>query len=369
MRAHPFPPASLLSLKNASHLFLQSSLPPTNHIMASMLTLPPYYPQQSDSSIQVYQPRRAPGAHTDFSANAQPFVPASLMYQQQQQPTPPQNVSQPSHFFPPHFAIPPPVTPQPFSNILSLSSPPANPYAPLPPQRHSPSHSPSLGAQQQLYPFQPPQSTDMYGMNQQQQPQQPNAYGQMTGNTPPQQLQPTPPMTPQRHLQNIGPHHSPFNPMFSTPPNLGNHSRSSSHGSPSNYSPFSLPYTPPHAPFVSRFFITCTFSIPFTRPLRPSCFEFPFTDIAHPVLCSILLKTGPLLSPVHLHLLTAPSCMVSDYSPVLPADANSGMAGPGQQVQYAPPFGPGAGSHSGLIDPCNLFIKVCSITRFGEGSN
>ncbi|KAG9029416.1 hypothetical protein FS837_003564 [Tulasnella sp. UAMH 9824] len=296
--------ASLLSLKNASHLFLQSSLPPTTPIMASMLIQPPYYPQQSDSSIQVYQPRRAPGAHTDFSANAPPFVPASLMYQQQQ-PTPPQNVSQPSHFFPPHFAIPPPVTPQPFSNILSLSSPPANPYAPLPPQRHSPSHSPSLGAQQQLYPFQsqPPQSTDMYGMNQQQQPQQPNTYGQMTGNTPPQQLQPTPPMTPQRHLQNIGPHHSPFNPMFSTPPNLGNHSRSSSHGSPSNYSPFSLPYTPPHAPFYS-----------------PQNGSPPF--------------------------------------PRSPPSANSSFVhGPGQQVQYAPPFGPGSGSHSGLIDPCNLFIK------------
>jgi polyadenylate-binding protein len=31
--------------------------------------------------------------------------------------------------------------------------------------------------------------------------------------------------------------------------------------------------------------------------------------------------------------------------------------GPGQQVQLAPLIGPGA-SHSGLIDPCNLFIKV-----------
>ena len=30
------------------------------------------------------------------------------------------------------------------------------------------------------------------------------------------------------------------------------------------------------------------------------------------------------------------------------------MHGPGQQVQYAPP----GSSHSGLIDPCNLFIKV-----------
>ncbi|KZV99711.1 hypothetical protein EXIGLDRAFT_724268 [Exidia glandulosa HHB12029] len=33
------------------------------------------------------------------------------------------------------------------------------------------------------------------------------------------------------------------------------------------------------------------------------------------------------------------------------------MPGPGQQVQLAPPTGPGSTSHSGLIDPCNLFIK------------
>ncbi|KAF8518354.1 hypothetical protein BU17DRAFT_48641 [Hysterangium stoloniferum] len=31
--------------------------------------------------------------------------------------------------------------------------------------------------------------------------------------------------------------------------------------------------------------------------------------------------------------------------------------GPGQQVQFAPPYGPGSTSHSGLIDPCNLFCK------------
>ena len=35
--------------------------------------------------------------------------------------------------------------------------------------------------------------------------------------------------------------------------------------------------------------------------------------------------------------------------------------GPGQQVQFAPPSGPGSGSHSGLIDPCNLFIKASLI--------
>ena len=32
--------------------------------------------------------------------------------------------------------------------------------------------------------------------------------------------------------------------------------------------------------------------------------------------------------------------------------------GPGQQVQLAPVVGPGSSSHSGLIDPCNLFCKV-----------
>ncbi|TRM63710.1 hypothetical protein BD626DRAFT_569084 [Schizophyllum amplum] len=31
--------------------------------------------------------------------------------------------------------------------------------------------------------------------------------------------------------------------------------------------------------------------------------------------------------------------------------------GPGQQVQLAPVIGPGSNSHSGLIDPCNLFCK------------
>ena len=35
--------------------------------------------------------------------------------------------------------------------------------------------------------------------------------------------------------------------------------------------------------------------------------------------------------------------------------------GPGQQVQFAPLTGPGSGSHSGLIDPCNLFVKVKSL--------
>lgn len=45
--------------------------------------------------------------------------------------------------------------------------------------------------------------------------------------------------------------------------------------------------------------------------------------------------------------------------------SSSFVHGPGQQVQYAPPVGPGSNSHSGLIDPCNLFCKVliCSFLR------
>ncbi|KAJ7666012.1 hypothetical protein DFH06DRAFT_265002 [Mycena polygramma] len=42
-------------------------------------------------------------------------------------------------------------------------------------------------------------------------------------------------------------------------------------------------------------------------------------------------------------------------SPVQPA--GSFVHGPGQQVQLAPISGPGSTSHSGLIDPCNLFCK------------
>lgn len=48
----------------------------------------------------------------------------------------------------------------------------------------------------------------------------------------------------------------------------------------------------------------------------------------------------------------------SPYIP--PRSPLSFMHGPGQQVQFAPLSGPGSSSHSGLIDPCNLFIKVCT---------
>ncbi|KAF8962541.1 hypothetical protein BDZ97DRAFT_1920362 [Flammula alnicola] len=50
------------------------------------------------------------------------------------------------------------------------------------------------------------------------------------------------------------------------------------------------------------------------------------------------------------------------YSPVRsPVQAPAPFIhGPGQQVQLAPQNGPGSGSHSGLIDPCNLFCKNLS---------
>ncbi|KAG8897369.1 hypothetical protein FRB99_008203 [Tulasnella sp. 403] len=246
------------------------------------------------SSIQVYQPRRA-GGHSDFSASAPPFVPSGMMYQQQ-------NVSQSSHFFPTHFlAIPPPVTPQPFSNILSLSSP-MNSYSALPPPSHlSPPQSPHLGAQH-LGQYTPPNS-----ISQQLSQEQPYGTTPQHQSTSPPPYHTTPPMTPQRHLQHLQSQSS-FSPLYPSPlssPSQGGQSpRSSLHGSPNTYAPFSLPYTPPHAPL---FYSPPGSSSPFSR--SPPQGNSPF---------------------VH---------------------------GPGQQVQYAPPYGPGSQSHSGLIDPCNLFIK------------
>ncbi|KIK68690.1 hypothetical protein GYMLUDRAFT_54276 [Collybiopsis luxurians FD-317 M1] len=48
----------------------------------------------------------------------------------------------------------------------------------------------------------------------------------------------------------------------------------------------------------------------------------------------------------------------SPRSPVSPIPGGTQFIhGPGQQVQLAPLIGPGSNSHSGLIDPCNLFCK------------
>ena len=56
-----------------------------------------------------------------------------------------------------------------------------------------------------------------------------------------------------------------------------------------------------------------------------------------------------------------PSGSLKPVSPFQSPRRSSGpfIHGPGQQVQFAPMIGPGSGSHSGLIDPCNLFVKVC----------
>lgn len=47
----------------------------------------------------------------------------------------------------------------------------------------------------------------------------------------------------------------------------------------------------------------------------------------------------------------------SPYNPRSSLPPAAFVHGPGQQVQLAPLSGPGANSHSGLIDPCNLFCK------------
>ena len=51
-------------------------------------------------------------------------------------------------------------------------------------------------------------------------------------------------------------------------------------------------------------------------------------------------------------------------SPYHPRSPLPFIHGPGQQVQLAPLHGPGSTSHSGLIDPCNLFCKVSTFPAF-----
>ncbi|KAG8888499.1 hypothetical protein FRB98_007539 [Tulasnella sp. 332] len=278
-------------------------------------------------SMEVYQPRRAPGSLSDFNVTAAPFVPASALYQPQapqqqsiQQYNP--NVSQPSHYFPTHFlAIPPPVTPQPFSNIFSLSSPPLSPYASAPHPLPTP-QSPQPSAQQLSQYMSPTSSLAPAQSMQQQMMAAGEPYSQVSGQSfqmhpwgppPPSQSPPlnqyySPPMTPQRQQQQQlypmqGHSHSP---IYSSPLSGSPHSSPSmqpfggGRGSPSAYSPYTYPYTPPH--------------------------------VSH------LFNTPPYGGS-------------SPYSRSPPQLAGAFLPGPGQQVQF------GSGSHSGLIDPCNLFIK------------
>lgn len=67
-----------------------------------------------------------------------------------------------------------------------------------------------------------------------------------------------------------------------------------------------------------------------------------------------------------------PTPYPTQYSPprASPYHARSPLPfihGPGQQVQLAPLHGPGANSHSGLIDPCNLFCKNLDPTIDSNG--
>lgn len=64
--------------------------------------------------------------------------------------------------------------------------------------------------------------------------------------------------------------------------------------------------------------------------------------------------------PLHVRLLIS-SCTVCIQCGATSHHAHT-VEGPGQQVQYAPPMGPGSASQSGLIDPCNLFCKVSNPT-------
>ncbi|KAI0300142.1 hypothetical protein B0F90DRAFT_1629948 [Multifurca ochricompacta] len=67
-----------------------------------------------------------------------------------------------------------------------------------------------------------------------------------------------------------------------------------------------------------------------------------------------------------------PTPYPTQYSPprASPYHARSPLPfihGPGQQVQLAPLHGPGSNSHSGLIDPCNLFCKNLDPTIDSNG--
>ncbi|EJU02160.1 hypothetical protein DACRYDRAFT_115923 [Dacryopinax primogenitus] len=73
------------------------------------------------------------------------------------------------------------------------------------------------------------------------------------------------------------------------------------------------------------------------------------------------LSSGPQTptSPYSSALYTSPRAPLGSFDPQSPVGVQSQVFvhGPGQQIQLAPLSGPGSTSSSGLIDPCNLFIK------------
>ncbi|KAG8832796.1 hypothetical protein FRC17_000619 [Serendipita sp. 399] len=93
---------------------------------------------------------------------------------------------------------------------------------------------------------------------------------------------------------------------------------------------------------------------------------------------SSLRHASPPLQPFSLSPMPSPHLPLGNHSPMmlpgqtlplmyspprlpLPFPRSPTMSpfvhGPGQQVQFAPPSGPGSTSASGLVDPCNLFCK------------
>ncbi|KAG6328718.1 hypothetical protein ID866_10371 [Astraeus odoratus] len=94
------------------------------------------------------------------------------------------------------------------------------------------------------------------------------------------------------------------------------------------------------------------------------CFEVDGQNIAVTVFQNRRASGGPTEFSAHAPAFV-PSGSVytypAQYSPprATPYGARAPLFihGPGQQVQLAPLSGPGSNSHSGLIDPCNLFCK------------
>lgn len=94
------------------------------------------------------------------------------------------------------------------------------------------------------------------------------------------------------------------------------------------------------------------------------CFDVEGQNIAVTVYQNRRSSGGPTEFSAHAPAFV-PSGSVypypTQYSPprATPYGARSSVFihGPGQQVQLAPLSGPGSNSHSGLIDPCNLFCK------------
>ncbi|KAH9478313.1 Polyadenylate-binding protein, cytoplasmic and nuclear [Psilocybe cubensis] len=99
-------------------------------------------------------------------------------------------------------------------------------------------------------------------------------------------------------------------------------------------------------------------SVQLYQPLRRSLNSPPEFNVAAPTF----IPSGLSYSPYPTQYSPHSPPRANPYSPVRsPIQAPVPfLHGPGQQVQLAPSNGPGSASHSGLIDPCNLFCKNLS---------